>query len=121
MLAHPLAEVRLIATTIHQEALKVTPGLLKFVTPNEYEHSRRINIEGMARNFLGSEKLPMYHGIKDEERVTLVKVDPEIDDTVLASCLYQHAREASASFGACMKQVKQMTLNEKRELMSKTL
>ena len=60
MLAHPLSEVRLIATTIHEEALKVTPGLLKFVTPNEYEFSRRINIEGVARTIFENESLPMY-------------------------------------------------------------
>lgn len=60
MLSHPLEEVRKIAHAIHTEAFKITPGLLKFVAPNEYEEDRREAGESIVKSLFGNKKLPLY-------------------------------------------------------------
>lgn len=121
MLAHPLAEVRKIAQSIHEEALKVTPGLLKFVSPSEYEQSRRITGIATAKKLLDRTSLSLFQGISDANRVKILKVDQNLDDTILASYLFAHAESTSASFDECLTIAKNLNSEEKKNLMNELL
>ena len=45
MLSHPLEEIRILAKSMHEEALKLSPGLLKHVEENPYELERRKRVD----------------------------------------------------------------------------
>jgi hypothetical protein len=121
MMSHPLAEVRMIAKSMHEEALKITPGLLKFVAPDEYETSRRIAGESMTKSLLGNVPIPFYRGISDTERVKIIKVDEDLDDTILACYLFSHGENLSVSYSQCLKTISSLSLSGKRTLMRELL
>jgi hypothetical protein len=52
MLSHPLEEVRVIAGSMHEEALKLSPGLLRHVAISEYDVKRREKIENFVSELL---------------------------------------------------------------------
>jgi hypothetical protein len=57
MLSHPLEEARMVAKSIHEEALKISPGLLSHVSENEYELERTKDLEEYANSLFGDSEL----------------------------------------------------------------
>ena len=57
MLSHPLEEARIIAKAIHEEALKISPGLLSHVNENKYEIDRTNDLEKFTDLFYGEADL----------------------------------------------------------------
>ncbi len=121
MLSHELAEVRMVAKTMHEEAVKVSPGLLSHVGVNQYFKTTRESGESIAYKVFKEHVFgEIKKGISDEERVSLLKMD-DVDSLCASSILYNHSRVYGKSFSECEKQVSQMTDKEKEEIIDSEL
>jgi hypothetical protein len=123
MLSHPLAEVRLIAKSMREEAKQLSPGLLKHVGISDYEITRRTKVEIFADHYRQQkerETLPFFQAITDEKRVHLI-FEGDLDNRICASLLFEASRSTGPSFAECMAQVEQMSGVEKDALMASAL
>jgi len=121
MLSHPLAESRQIAQAIYNEAVQITPWLLKHVAKNDFEIERTKDLLDYVDWMFAQEELPeISKGISDNERVQLI-FDWNLDDNILASILFESSRKYGKSFTECLKIVEQMNLPQKEELMAKAI
>ncbi|MCB9362859.1 FAD-dependent thymidylate synthase [Candidatus Woesearchaeota archaeon] len=121
MLSHPLAEVRMVATTIHKEALKVSPGLLKHVAENPYLEQKIEAVQPLVDEMFQNAKMdPIIRGISNDARVTLLEAKA-IDDKVCASILYERSRAKGLSFAECMSRTKLLPEKEKAKIIDAEL
>ena len=121
MLSHPLEEARIIAKAIHEEALKISPGLLSHVNENKYEIDRTNDLEKFTDLFYGEADLsPIRKWIEDDERVKLIYAY-DVDNSILAWILFESSRKYGKSFGECLKIVEKMDLETKEALMDTAL
>lgn len=122
MLSHPLEEVRMIAKSMHQEALKLSPWLLSHVKINEYEQTRSQNIANYIQNHYSknSPKVLQFKWISDEQRVKIVS-SWDLDNQILASIFFEWARTYGVSFDESLMTVESMTLQQKKDLMQVAL
>lgn len=121
MLSHELEEIRLIASCMHKEALKLSPWLLSHVWVSEYELKRRNNLKKYFDDFFEDEEdeevIWFYAWIDDKERVNLV-FEWDLDNFICASILFEWWRRYWLSFSECIDLVEDMDLVEKEELIS---
>ena len=121
MLSHHLEEVRLVAKSMYDEAIKVSPGLLTHVQKNEYlETKRKNNLDVVSDIFDDREYDKIISGISDSDRVKLVSSD-NLDDLIVTSIMYENAREKGISYLNCLKQVGQMPDKDKERVMEAEL
>lgn len=121
MLSHPLEEVRLIAKSIHEEALKISPGLLSHVQENEYEIERTKDLINYTDKIFSDDYLPPIHRwLNNEDRVKLI-FEWHLDNNILASVLFESSRKFWKSLIECLSLVEKMDINQKEELMSVAL
>jgi len=86
MLSHPLAEVRDTAKQMWQEALKLSPWLLKHIWENDFEIKRRQRMSEFQTREI--QFVEIYQWISDTERVNLINVS-DLDNELIASILYE--------------------------------
>ena len=117
MLSSSLLEVRMIAKSMHEEALKVSEGLLSHVKVNDFLSEKSdASLEVANDIFYRQEFGDIISGIDDCNRVKLVKKD-NIDDMVVASVLFENLRAKGVSFFDCMNRVELMNLTNKRRVI----
>lgn len=125
MLSHPLEEVKIIAESMHKEALKLSPGLLRHVWISEYEIVRRKKLENYLDEVFETknkdeDEIGLFTGIEDHDRVTLL-FEWDIDDNIIASILYDSGRKEGLSFDECLDMVDEMDKWEKEYIMKLAL
>ncbi|MDD3302025.1 MAG: FAD-dependent thymidylate synthase [Candidatus Gracilibacteria bacterium] len=125
MLSHPLLEVRTIAETMHTEALKLSPGLLKHVGVSEYELKKRQNLDRYTKElfrtiFEKEDNIEFFKGIDDKDRVDLV-FEGDLDNQICASLLFENSRSKGLSYNECLDIVLEMDKNEKEYIMKLAL
>lgn len=125
MLAHPLEEVRMIASAMHKEAMLLSPGLLSRVAPVKYDEIRRKKINSYLKDFFKMTSAwddeTWYHkGISDKERVNIV-FEWDLDGHILASILFENSRAEWLSYEECMDLVEDMDNMTKAEIMKSYL
>lgn len=121
MMSYPLEEVRFVAKSMHEEALKLSPGLLRHVWVSDYDLTRREKLDKYTEELFKAlvekdEEKDFYQGIKDEERVNLV-YEWDLDNHICASILFENARKESLSYDECMDLVIDMDDSEKEYIM----
>lgn len=125
MLSHPLEEVNKVAKSMHEEALKLSPWLLRHVWVSEYDVTRRQKLEKYTDELFKAlvekeEEKDFYQGINDEERVNIV-FEWDLDNHICASILFENARKEGLSYDECMDLVIDMEDREKEYLMKLAL
>jgi len=125
MMSHPLEEVRLVAQSMHLEALKLSPWLLKHVKVSEYEILKRNKLEKYMDELFNTKKdddeeIWLYQGIEDSDRVTLL-FEWDLDDNIIASLLFEAWRKQGVSFDECLDIVDEMDKWEKELVMKLAL
>ncbi|MDD3120670.1 MAG: FAD-dependent thymidylate synthase [Candidatus Gracilibacteria bacterium] len=120
MLSSPLEEIRTIAQSMYEEGIKLSPGLLRHVKANDFEIKRKEELANYVRKNFTNENLPFYKGIRDSERVQIVRYT-DIDNEILASLVYYNARGVFYTFEECLEKVKTMSQTEKEKLMELAL
>lgn len=121
MLSHPLEEVRLVAKSMQQEAIKVSPGLLTHVKECEYLNIKRDKTLKLTEDIFEKSNLDEIHkGIEDCNRVKLVSSD-NIDNIIVASILYENARRKGVSFLDCQNRAEYMGNHLKEKIIAAEL
>ena len=121
MMSHPLEEVKLIAESMHKEALKLSPWLLRHVWVSEYEILRRNKLEKYLDEVFDNKKedeeeIWLFQGIEDNDRVSLL-FEWDLDDNIIASILFEAWRKEGLSFDECLDMVDDMDKEEKEYIM----
>lgn len=120
MLSHPLEEIRLIAKWMHEEALKLSPGLLKHVAISEFDIKRREKIENYISDLLWeddeNEEIWLYQGIEDEDRVNII-FEWDLDNHICASIIFENGRREGISYDEALSLVEEMDNSDKEVLM----
>lgn len=117
MLSHPIEEVRLVAKSMHTEALKVSPGLLSRVGVNQYLKTRREQSNALANEiFYKKEFGEIIRGIEDNQRVKLIG-GKNIDELVIASILFEHGRAKGVSFQDCLNRANHIPQSVKEKII----
>jgi len=91
MLTHPLEEMNIIGKAIHEECVKISPGLLKHVQPNAYFGETIPAMYSLAEKMLGAEREPYHRGDRNAKRARLVSHTPDFENLLLAGILYEFA------------------------------
>lgn len=121
MLSSPIEEVRYIAKSMHNEALKISHGLLSHVKENEYLISKRDEVQSVVDDIFYKKNFDEIHtGVENIERVKLVSYD-NIDNIVLSSILFEYSRNKGISFQDCVQRVEFLSDVKKQELMKSEL
>ncbi len=108
-LSNPLDELKEIGAKVKNEALKITPTLIKFANENEYLKQTE-NIQDLAKN-LPTEPVPV-------SPVEIVNFDPEAEDKLIAAILY---RRSQLPYKQILPEVKKMTIAEKEKIFDTIL
>lgn len=122
MMSHPLEEVKIVAKSMHEEALKLSPWLLRHVWFSEYEVSRREKLTNYVEELLWSNELQeedevwLYQWIDDKDRVNII-FEWDLDDHICASILFETSRKEWLSYDECMDIVNDMDNSDKNVLM----
>lgn len=117
MLSHPLEEARVVAKSIWEEALKVSPGLLSHVWENEYEKWIYADLANVADTI--TDKVDwvwkIEKWISNERRVSVISC-PDLDSEIATSLLFESSRKSGMSYKECKD-----LINEKPELKEKII
>jgi hypothetical protein len=121
MLSHPLEEVRVIAGSMHEEALKLSPGLLRHVAISEYDVKRREKIENFVSELLEDneeeeEEIWLYQWIEDNERVNII-FEWDLDEHICASIIFENWRKSWISYEEAWELAWEMDHTDKEILM----
>ncbi len=117
MLSHPLKEVRLIAKSMHVEALKISEGLLSHVGESDFLKTKMQKAREVSEDVFYTRNFDEIHkGIEDCNRVKIVKCD-DIDNMVAASILFENGRKKGVSFLDCQNRVELMNLSNKKKII----
>ncbi|MFY9345046.1 MAG: FAD-dependent thymidylate synthase [Planctomycetota bacterium] len=114
--SHALAEFRLVGERMQQEAEKALPTLLKHARPNAFAQHLQQLLPGIVRE-LGLTEAPVERHAA-AGRTELLQFDPQLDDRLLASLLYEHARQP---FAAVMQRVQALSDGQRRDLLQQTM
>ena len=105
--AVPFKEASELADKIYYEVKSVAPSLIKYVNPSEYDRNR-------YKIYTDSHFEPNSDGYKNK----LLNYTEDCDEKVLATLLF---RKTGNSFEDLLNRVKQMTFQEKRNLIIESL
>ncbi len=112
--SHPLAEFRIVADRLREQAVRVVPTLLAHARRNEFlaaQHALRpahAAATGAPEPVTGPQA----------SRVTLLAHDPELDDKLLASLLYESSQQP---YAACVARVRELGAAARQELLARCL
>lgn len=114
--SHPLAEFRLVGERMQREAEKALPTLLRHARPNTFlQHLQ--NLVPQLAHELGLVAPPAASG-PATGRTELIAYDPQLDDRLLASLLYEHSGQP---FAAVMQRIAALTDGQRREILQRTM
>ncbi len=119
MLSHPLAEARMVAKAIWEEAIKISPWLLSHVWINDYEINRISSTYNIVNDIFKVEE-KIYKGIPSSDRVKIIKID-DLDTEVVAWLIFESSRTSWKSYFECLNYAKGLTDSDKRKIMDSAL
>ncbi len=114
--SHPLAEFRLVGERMQQQAELALPTLLQHARPNAFLQSLHQALLALAQE-LGVAKAPVHRGAATGH-TTLLAHDPDLDDRLLASLLYEHSQQP---FATLIARAKGLTHGQRVDLMQKLM
>ena len=114
--SHPLAEFRLVGERMQQQAELALPTLLRHARPNAFLQSAQQTLAALAREF-GVANAQAHHG-PAAGHTKLLAHDPDLDDRLLASLLYEHSQQP---FAALLARVKSLTDGQRTDVLQKTM
>lgn len=114
--SHRLAEFRIVGERMQGEAERALPTLLKHARPNAFLQALHTTLAGMAQELGTSVATPQRGPSAGHTR--LLAHDPQLDDRLLASLLYEHS---SAPFGDLLARVRALTDGQRRDLLQRSL
>ncbi|HEX6811753.1 MAG TPA: FAD-dependent thymidylate synthase [Planctomycetota bacterium] len=114
--SHPLAEFRLVGERMQQQAEVALPTLLKHARPNPFAQAVQQALPVLARE-LGVAKAPLHKG-PAAGHTELLAHDPQLDDRLLASLLFEHSQQP---FAALLARVRALTAGQRTELLRKLM
>ncbi len=122
MLSHALEEVRIVARSMLEEALQLSPWLLMHVEENPYEITRRKKVDEEVNHLIktASVENKIYKGIPREERFTIIS-EWNLDNNILASILFDAWGEEGISYKQALDMIEKMTADQKEKLMETAL
>lgn len=114
--SHPLAEFRLVGERMQQQAETALPTLLQHARPNAFLRHLHETLPSLLRE-LAVPPAPARRG-PAAGHTELLAHDPELDDRLLASLLYEHS---DLPFAALIGHVKALTDGQRRDLLDRTM
>ncbi|HEX5051475.1 MAG TPA: FAD-dependent thymidylate synthase [Planctomycetota bacterium] len=114
--SHALAEFRIVGERMQQQAEVALPTLLKHARPNAFLQALQRAVPALAAD-LGVARSPATRGAATGHTLLLAH-DPELDDRLLASLLYEHSQQP---FAALLARVKALTQGQRIELLDKVM
>lgn len=116
LLSHPLSEFRLVGERMMQQAEKSLPTLLRHAGTNAFQHALRKAVPAAVAE-LGLAPAEPRRGAA-EPSTELIGFDPELDDRLLASLLYE---QSGQPFASLVTAVKSRTAGQRRELLGRLM
>lgn len=122
MLSHPLEEVRIVAQTMHEEALKLSPGLLKHVAENAYEKTRQKKVNEEVDLLLSKsfEHDSIIQGLQTSEKCKII-THSDLDEQIITSILFEEAGKSGMSYTDILALVQNMDIAKKHSIMQAAL
>jgi thymidylate synthase ThyX len=117
LLSHPLAEFRIVGERMRQQAQQALPTLLAHARPNAFLQAQHETLRRLATE-LAVHRAPATAATAQPGQVVLLQHDPELDDRLLASLLYEHASEPFATLQAA---VRALTDGQRRALLDQAM
>jgi thymidylate synthase ThyX len=114
--SHPLAEFRLVGERMQREAEKALPTLLRHARPNAFLQHLQDLVPQLARE-LGLAAPPAAAG-PTAGRTELIAHDPQLDDRLLASLLYEHSGQP---FAVVLQRIAALTDGQRREILQRAM
>jgi thymidylate synthase ThyX len=114
--SHELAEFRLVGERMQREAERALPTLLQHAKPNAFLQALQRELPRLAAE-LGVARVPPCRGAATGH-TTLLAHDPQLDDRLLASLLYEHSQ---APFAALLARVQSLTAGQRQDLLRQSM
>ena len=114
LLSHPLTEFRLVGQRLKEQGEKVVKTLLHHAVPNPYIEEQHRLLAELAREVGGSDQ---QDGIA-ESRVRLLSHDPDLDNVLLASLIFEHSNQP---FSVMRARVAAMSDGQRQKLLERAL
>ncbi len=95
MLSHPTEEMQLIGKSILEEGVKITPGLLRHVKPNEYFGETTASMSELTRSIIDAQPTKYHRGDSTLKHATLVHATPGLEDLLITGMLYEFTANRS--------------------------
>jgi thymidylate synthase ThyX len=111
LLSHPLEEMRAIGQSLKEEALKITPTLIKFADENKYTKIAAEKTKQAAQDNFSEAP-------KGTVAVEIVDFDPKAEDKLVAALVYKYSQ---MTFQQIMEKVKKMIPEEKEKIIDDAL
>jgi flavin-dependent thymidylate synthase len=109
--SHPLAEIKKIGEELYNLVKQIAPSIILFTEANDFDAKTYGKIREEIRGKSGGIK-----GSKGGKEVTLEASTKNADDVLIASLIHT---SSNLSFKKCIKQAKQMSLADKKEILKK--
>ncbi|MGE3175367.1 MAG: FAD-dependent thymidylate synthase [Planctomycetota bacterium] len=113
LLSHPLAEFRLVGERMCEQAREVLPTLLAHARPNEFLQHQHAALPRLCAE-LGLRPAATAPAAAASGHVTLLAHDPQLDDRLLASLLYE---SSSVPFAQVLDSVRALDDGRRRQLL----
>ena len=114
--SHPLAEFRLVGERMQQQAETALPTLLRHAKGNAFAQSLQQLLPGIVRE-LGVAPAPRHTG-PATGHTELLAFDPQLDDRLLASLLFEHSDQP---FTVLLQHVQAMTAGQRQDLLTQVM
>ncbi len=115
MLAHPLAEVRELATRMKEVALREAPTLVRYVEPDKALQQALANAQQWAQDAAPTSQHPSREeNFENDQWLRLVHYDPDGESRVMAAILYRVSQEP---YERWLKRVRRMSPTQREALM----
>ncbi|MBL8728500.1 MAG: FAD-dependent thymidylate synthase [Planctomycetes bacterium] len=114
--SHGLAEFRLVGERMQQQAERALPTLLQHARPNRFLQTVQHELTAFAAE-LGVDTAPVHRG-PATGHTELLAHDPQLDDRLLASLLFEHSQ---APFAELLARVRTLTGGQRQDLLQKLM
>jgi len=123
MLSSSNEEARLVAQSMFEEALKISPGLLSHVGKSNYLVEKRDKVLEVVNDVFYKKDLKnqeIYKGLDNAQRAKLISTD-DIDNIIVASIMFEYSRQKGVSYFDCINRAEVMSIDTKRNIMEAEL
>lgn len=111
LLSHPLEEIQAIGTSLKEEALKITPTLIKFANENKY-------IKAAAEKTKQNTQNNFADTPRGTTAVEIVDFDQNAENKLIAALVYKYSQ---MPFQQILEKVKTLTSEEKEKIINDSL